>query len=175
MDLTPLTSSWVAQSRMNFSFASVGIIPPLEICCPRNSTDVVHCIRVSSTGTTLATFWVHWSVVGDWFVHWKLTWYIIRGNGGPSNVVDTFAGFLVTWTFYFLFPATYHVLGTVLWLYNSFFLWSCTLSPTVWWWEMYFIHCDVILIDSVPFTFISVATRPWARCLGTPQQDTRCM
>ena len=48
---------------------------------------VVHCVRVSLTGTTVVPFWAHWSVVGDWFGHWKLTLYIRRGNGGPSNVV----------------------------------------------------------------------------------------
>ena len=84
------------------------------------------------------------------------------------EIGDTFVGFWGTWTFYFLFPTTYHVLGTVLWLYNSFFLWFCILSPTVWWWEMYFIDCDVIVIDSVWFTFVSVPTRSWVQVSGDP-------
>ena len=28
---------------------------------------VVHCVRVSLTGTTVAMSFVHWSLVGDWF------------------------------------------------------------------------------------------------------------
>ena len=49
--------------------------------------DVVHCVQVSLTGTTMAQFWACWSVVGDWFEHNNLTLDIIRGNRGPSNVV----------------------------------------------------------------------------------------
>ena len=63
----------------------------------------------------------------------------------------------------------YRVLGTVLYLYNSFFLFSCTLFPTVWWWGIYFIDCDVIVIDSVWFAFVSVLTRSWARVSGGPR------
>ena len=36
-------------------------------------SDVVHCVRLSLTGTTVAASWVHWSVVRDWFVHVNLT------------------------------------------------------------------------------------------------------
>ena len=36
------------------------------------------------------------------------------------------------WNILNSFLATYRVLGTVLYLYNSFFLFSCTLFPTVW-------------------------------------------
>ena len=30
-------------------------------------SDVVHCVRVSLAGTTVATSWAHWTLVGDWF------------------------------------------------------------------------------------------------------------
>ena len=30
-------------------------------------SDVVRCVRVSLTGTTMAMSSVHWSLVGDWF------------------------------------------------------------------------------------------------------------
>ena len=51
-------------------------------------SDVVHCVRVSLTGTTVATSWVHWSLVGDWFVQFTLTCCdIYRGNGAPLNVL----------------------------------------------------------------------------------------
>ena len=36
-------------------------------------SDVVHCVRLSLTGTTVAASWSHWSVVWDWFVHINLT------------------------------------------------------------------------------------------------------
>ena len=36
-------------------------------------SDVVHCVRLSLTGTTVAASWAHWSVVWDWFVHVYLT------------------------------------------------------------------------------------------------------
>ena len=81
---------------------------------------------------------------------------------------DTFARFLGTWTFYFLFLAMYRVLGTILCLYNSFFLLSRTLLPTMWWWGIYFIDCEVILIDSIWFTFVSVLTRSWTQVSRGP-------
>ena len=45
--------------------------------------DVVYCIWVSLTGTTVAPFWAHLSAVWDWFGHCTLTLYIIRANGAP--------------------------------------------------------------------------------------------
>ena len=33
---------------------------------------------------------------------------------------------------------------------------------------MYFIDCDVIAIDSIWFTFVSVPTRPWVQACGDP-------
>ena len=36
-------------------------------------SDVVHCVRVSLTGTTVAMSWAHWSLVVDWFVRLTLT------------------------------------------------------------------------------------------------------
>ena len=50
-------------------------------------SDVVHCVRVSLTGTIVASSWAHWSVVGDWFAQLPSLYDIIRGNGAPLNVV----------------------------------------------------------------------------------------
>ena len=55
--------------------------------CKQILSYVVHCVRASLTGTTVAPFWAHWSAVGDWCGHWKLILYIIHSDGGPSNVV----------------------------------------------------------------------------------------
>ena len=40
-DRTSLISFGVAQSQIAFRSAFVGVMPPLQICCPRNSTDVL--------------------------------------------------------------------------------------------------------------------------------------
>ena len=50
-------------------------------------SDVVHCVRVSLTGTTLAPSWAHSVWFGDWFVQLLSLFDIIRGNGAPLIVV----------------------------------------------------------------------------------------
>ena len=47
------------------------------------NSNVVHCVRVLLTGTIVAPFWAHLSVVWDWCGHYTLTLCIIRGNGAP--------------------------------------------------------------------------------------------
>ena len=44
---------------------------------------VVHCVRVSLPGTTVALSWAHWSLVEDCFVQLHTHSDIIRGNEAP--------------------------------------------------------------------------------------------
>ena len=39
----------------------------------QESFDVVHCVWVSLSSTTVASSWAHWSVVWDWFVQFELS------------------------------------------------------------------------------------------------------
>ena len=50
-------------------------------------SDVVHCVRVSLTGTIVATSWVHWSLVGDWFCTINTHSVTFLMGMGPSKCV----------------------------------------------------------------------------------------
>ena len=50
-------------------------------------SDVVHCVRVPLTGTTVALSWAHWSLVGGLVCTLPLLCDIIRGNGAPLNAL----------------------------------------------------------------------------------------
>ena len=64
--------------------------------------------------------------------------------------------------FYLPFPATSHVLGTI-----HSFLFDSGHSPTVWWWVLYIIDCDMNVIVFFAFgKFVSVSFRSWARLSG---------
>ena len=75
---------------------------------------------------------------------------------------DTLTGDFVDFGTFSSFPATYHVLGTI-----HSFLFDSGHSPTVWWWVLYIIDCDMNVIVFFAFgKFVSVSSRSWARLSG---------
>ena len=51
----------------------------------QESFDVVHCVWVSLSGTTVASSWAHWSVVWGWFVQFELSLWHYPWEWGPSK------------------------------------------------------------------------------------------
>ena len=61
-------------SGFNFLGDSLTILSALEDSPSfMGESDVVHCVRVSLTGTIVAPSWAHGSLIGDWFVHLTFT------------------------------------------------------------------------------------------------------
>ena len=46
-------------------------------------SDIVRCVQVSLTGTTVAPFWANWSVVWDWFVQLNSFCTLLTRMGAP--------------------------------------------------------------------------------------------
>ena len=44
-------------------------------------SDVVHCVRMSLTGTTIVPFWAHWSMVGIGLYNYTLFVTLLVGMG----------------------------------------------------------------------------------------------
>ena len=66
-----------------FLWDSLPFFVRLRTATPLGGGDVVHCVWVSLTCTTVVPFWAHWSLVGDWFVQLHSLCDIMRGNVTP--------------------------------------------------------------------------------------------